>query len=481
MEGYMKKFRIVYISLFFIILAVPLVGLIWYQEPEGTENKILAEIPALVSEGNFNKEFLQDLEDYFSDHFAYRQELVTANAVISSRVFKESSEDLAIVGTDGWLYLKVSLDDYNGTRHMTKRGLHNVASSLRLMQEYVEGLGKKFVFACAPNKNTLYPEHMPYYYVKSEDAHDWELLMPYLDAAGISYVNLQSMFEAEDEVLYHKGDSHWNNLGAAMVQNEILSYIDVEHTDYSILDYDITDDFQGDIDKILYPLNRHKEVEYDFSKYMTYEFTDETNVEAAKLYTTCEGGNGRLLCFRDSFGNSLLQFMANDFSEACFVKSFPYHLDSMYYEDYDVCVLEIVERNLAYIKTFAPVMPAPLRSIDGDVDNYTSEITDCEYSDYEQYYKFEGTVDEAYVADDSPIYLRFSGDSAQYIVEATPVTQPDDETTQDETLAMDYGYIAYVSPLAFAEGEYDVDVVTYSEGWKSFATGVKVTFGQGIQ
>jgi hypothetical protein len=252
----------------------------------------------------------------------------------------------------------------------------------------------------------------------------------------------------------------------------------VEHTDYAELDYDMTYDFQGDIDKILYPLNRHKEAEYDFSKYMTYQFTDETNVEAAKVSTTCDDASGKLLCFRDSFGNSLLQFMANDFGEACFVKSFPYHLDSMYYDDYDVCVLEIVERNLSYLKTFAPVMPAPLRSIDGDTEEYTSDITSCEYSGYEQYYRFKGTVDEAYVADDSPIYLRFTSESAQYIVEATPVTQPDDDKTQEETLAEDYGYMAYISPLAFSEGEYRVEVISSLDGWKSFDTGITVSFGE---
>ncbi len=476
----MKPYKILYIAAFFIILAVPLVGLLWYEEPETTENKVLAEAPELVSDGKWNTAFLSDLEDYFSDHFAYRQEFVTANAVISSNIFQESSEDLAIVGTDGWLYLKVSLEDYIGTRHMTERGLNNVTTVLSLMQEYVEGMGKKFVFTCAPNKNTLYPEHMPYYYQKSQEAHDWTLLMPYLDAEGISYVDLQSMFEAEEETLYHKGDSHWNNLGAAMVQNRLLTYLDVEHTDYSVLDYELTYDFQGDIDKILYPLNRHPEMEYDYSQYMNYSYVDETNVEASKVATTCESGTGKLLCFRDSFGNSLLPFLANDFQEAYFVKSLPYRLDLMYYDDYDVCIVEIVERNLSYLKTFAPVMPAPLRTLEEETESYTSENTACWYSEYEQYYKLTGYVDSAVTSDDSPIYLRLTSENAQYVLEATPVTQPDSdgESTQEEILAEDYGFIAYVGQNAFQDGDYSVEVITNQDGWNSCDTGVVIHFGQ---
>lgn len=108
----MKIYKICYIAIFLIIIAFPLVGLIWYQEPEITENKVLAQKPELVADGGLNINYFADLEAYYSDHFAYRQEMVTANAVVKSNVFSESSEDLAIVGKEGWLYLKVSLEDY---------------------------------------------------------------------------------------------------------------------------------------------------------------------------------------------------------------------------------------------------------------------------------------------------------------------------------------------------------------------------------
>lgn len=476
----MKSFKIIFIVLFFGILSIPLLGLFWYEEPETTENKELTNIPSITEDNKLNINFLKELNDYFSDHFAYRQELVTANAVISSGLFQESSEDLAIVGTDGWLYLKVSLEDYQRTKHMSERGLNNVATTLYLMQEYVESMGKQFVFTCAPNKNTLYPEHMPYYYTKSEEPHDIDRLVPYLQDKNITYVDLKTMFEEESRVLYHKGDSHWNNLGAAMVQDELLTYIGKEHTDFEQLEPKIRDDFQGDIDKILYPMNRHLEEEYDYSEYMSYEFVDETNVEAPKLATHCEGKTGRLLCFRDSYLNSLLQFLADEFEDAYFVKSLPYHLDQMYYDNYDVCMLEIVERNLSYIKTFAPVMPAPLRAFAEETQDYQSLKTSCTYELKNPYYKLVGTVDEKVVADDSPIYLRFTGDSAQFVVEASPVTEPsDDGKTQEETLAEDYGYVAYISPMAFPEGEYTMEVITRSDAWYQYTADQTILFGQG--
>ena len=157
----MKIYRVIFCSLFFLILAVPLVGMLWYKEPESTENKTLAQKPQLVEEKTINYKYLSDLEAYFSDHFAYRQELVTADAVLMSRVFHQSSENLAIVGTDGWLYLRTTLDDFQGTNRMSDRGIRNVATVVSLMQEYVEEMGKTFVFTSSPNKNTLYPSRGP--------------------------------------------------------------------------------------------------------------------------------------------------------------------------------------------------------------------------------------------------------------------------------------------------------------------------------
>ena len=56
----MKKYlKIVFILVFFLICAYPLYGLIWYVEPEVTENKVLASFPQLRDEnGQWNVEII---------------------------------------------------------------------------------------------------------------------------------------------------------------------------------------------------------------------------------------------------------------------------------------------------------------------------------------------------------------------------------------------------------------------------------------
>lgn len=472
----MKIYKICYIGLFLAIISLPLIGLLWYEEPETTENKVLASKPKIVSEGKINVDFFAELEAYYSDHFAYRQELVTANAVIKSNVFAESSEELAIVGEDGWLYLTVSLEDYQGINIATDRRLNNMAKSLSLMQEYTEGLGGSFVFICAPNKNTLYPEYMPYYYQVINEESNLDLLTPMLSEYNINYVDAKAIFNSQDEILYHKGDSHWNNKGAALMQDNILDKAGIDHIDFTELEYITYDTFQGDIDKILYPLNRHNELEYDYSNYYYYKYLtpqkDAPIVEQAIVETTNMSTDGdRLLCFRDSFGNSLLPFMANEFEYSYFSKNIPYRLDYMYEKGMNVCVVELVERNLTQLVKFAPVMPAPLRGFMETCTEYYSDKTTMELSTYESYYKLSGEVDSEYVSDDSPIYIRLISDDNVFVIEAFPV----DEDYNENGLS-DYGFVAYINQGALPSGEYTLEIITHNGVYYNTVCNSKIKF-----
>ena len=472
----MKIYRISFIALFILIIGLPLVGLLWYKEPEVTENKQLAEKPVLIDEGKVNIDFFADVDSYYSDHFAYRQELVTANALIKDNFFGESSEDLAIVGKDGWLYLTVSLEDYQGTNVASNRGLNNMTKTLLLMQEYATNLGGEFVFICAPNKNTLYPEYMPYYYQVINEDNNLDLLTPKLIENGVNFVDAKAKFLSEGEILYHKGDSHWNNKGAAMMQDAILGKVGAEHTDFTTLDYTTYDTFQGDIDKILYPLNRHNELEYDYSKHLYYKYlTPVTNapiVEQNVVETTNMSADGdKLICFRDSFGNTLLPFLAHEFEYGYFSKNVPYRIDYMYEKGANVCVVELVERNLDQLVKFAPVMPAPLRGFNNGCTEYCSEKTFIEISNYESYYKLSGELDSGYVSDDSPIYIRLTSDDNVFVIEAFPV----DEDYRETGLS-DYGFTAYINQGALPAGEYTLEIISENGVYYNMICETKIIF-----
>ena len=130
--------KIVFIIICLAMCALPSVGMIVRPTNTTTENKELARLPDIKKNGKWNINFLQELGNYFEDHFAFRQELVSADAEIQSKVFKVSNVDTVVVGSDGWLYYSSTVDDYLRKNVLSERCIKNIAHNLSLVQQYVQ-------------------------------------------------------------------------------------------------------------------------------------------------------------------------------------------------------------------------------------------------------------------------------------------------------------------------------------------------------
>lgn len=456
-----------YIILFFMICSLPFIATFFHKEYENTENKILSDFPDLMEEGKFNINILSQLSDYFADHFTGRQELVTANALLTAKIFKVSSEDIIVVGNEGWLYYKASINDYSALNTASDRGVYNMAKTISLMEEYVEKHNKKFIFVIAPNKNSLYPQYMPYYYVKNLEDNNLSHLEPILDEYNINYVNLKELFLDQEEILYHKGDSHWNNKGAILVQEAILNNANKEYDSFLKKEYVLAEDFEGDLDTILYPLARNKEKEFDYSKSFSYTYLgDVKDTSDFIIETENIKKEGSLLMFRDSFGNSLLPFMAEEYKTAYFTKAVPYHVDYVLEKEVDTCVLEIVERNLNTFQKLAPVMEGPSRLLEEEpILCDTPEVTYIQ-EEYDGYIKVSGMVDARYTDDNSNIYIRLNNKEELFTFEAFPVYEKD-----ITSVTTDYGYVLYIDPGKLDAGDYQIEIITSKDG-KLMTSGV---------
>ena len=90
MNEKMKKkiWYLIYIAAVLIFVLIPFAGMSVAATNETTENKELVEFPELRREGTWNSNFLGDLGVYFEEHFAFRQELVAANALLRGRIIQ---------------------------------------------------------------------------------------------------------------------------------------------------------------------------------------------------------------------------------------------------------------------------------------------------------------------------------------------------------------------------------------------------------
>ena len=377
----------IYIVLCLAVLLIPLGGMLIFGEAQPAANEVLASRPALrTADGGFNTEVLSDTQDYIADRFFLPQECATAWAGLNAALLRTSVEEKVILGSDGWLYYGETAGDYMGLG-LSDAQLTAAARNLALMQEYVRGRGAQFVFTIAPNKNSIYPEHMPAYIPAGSGTSNRERLPALLEAAGVNYVDLFAPLREFDGViqpgvgppfnaadiedsLYYHTDSHWTNHGAALAADTLLRSLGCE-SDWCNAAFLATSGHSGDLYHMLYPTGSKRDRE---SVYAVLEgntahgpaFAHTTDGDpnfgdAINIRTHAEA-QGALLCFRDSFGRALYPYLADSFAEALFTRQSAYDLTRMDEINADTVIIELVERNIKNLITEAPVFPAPERA-----------------------------------------------------------------------------------------------------------------------
>lgn len=452
--------RYLFIVVCMVVCLLPFAGMVVYPTNQTTENREMAVFPAVVlKNGKPNINFLQELGNYFGDHFAFRLELVSADAEIQSKVFQVSNADSVIVGTDGWLYYASTVDDYLGKNIMSERGIKNIAYNLLLVQQYVEGKGAKFIFTVPPNKNTLYGENMPYYLQKKiSNSGNIDILAQEIKKYGISYCDLFSLFKSQDEVFYLKRDSHWNNKGAVLVYNTLLGELGIGHDNFEDVWALRRKEEYGDLGQMLYPLTAEPEWNNFYQKENVFSYvTDTKSVEDTWIETANHAGKGQLLMFRDSFGNTLLPLMADTFAKGYFSRGVPQNIAG-YMELYhpDVVIFEKVERNLKEIAVDPPILEGAVVGLGEDAEMVKSDtsLNIQESENDSSYLEVSGILDRQFCSADVEIYIRIRDDREQTVYKAFHVA---DEKS-------DYGYKLYLSREKLSTKETIFEVVIKNGG-----------------
>lgn len=401
--------------LFFMTICILLsVGMFFTEQPKPRANEILAPKPLLkLPEGGINKNYLQNVTDYVSDHIAFRAELITIHNSILSKVFDTSASKDVILGKQNWLYYKDTEDDYLGKNILSDAEIEIISNNIKMMQQYVEAQGAKFLFFIAPNKNSLYGQYMPKLGAKFSQQSNAEKLMSALQKQNVNYIDFFAVFDEKEEILYHRLDSHWNNKGAALARDTILETLKIEHNiKWYDVAYDIVKNHRGDLYEMLYPVGKELDDNIVFQK--EFEFIADNEIHSPddiQIDTTNETKQHSLLMFRDSFGNALYPFMADSFGHSRFSRKMPYNLTMMEEVNADVVIVEIVERNIANLAKYAPIFPSPVLEVDmtqlQQLDFYDVVV---EKSDLEGYSCIKGIVKQqgkVYIQWQNQIYEAF--------------------------------------------------------------------------
>jgi len=296
----------------------------------------------------------------------------------------------------------------------------------------------------------LYPQYLLPVGEPLAGEDDIDRLTPLLDAEGISYLDLFAPFRAREETLYYRLDSHWNTRGAAFAHDVLMETMgQTDWEPFFFGPFVPGEGHRGDLYEMLCPAGNRLEEDASCARPFTFTHVRQPRgPDDQRIETQNPDRTGSLLLFRDSFGNALYPYMAEEFGSALFSRSMPYQITLLDQCGADTVVVEIVERNLDYWTVQAPVLPAPERLLTGTPPPGQGQaaLSRSDKNPLEGFVRLEGILTGP-IDGDSPIYVQLG----ERLYEASPAGADWDRGVP---------FTLYVPEAACAEG----NVLCFQEG-----------------
>ena len=342
----MKKFvTVLSILLFFALITMPsMMFFIFGEKKEGLldEKRVLSEMPQ-----GFNNHYFSQLESWYNDHAPYRLSMITLEKRVKQKyevmyrkeihpflslllapswyhgedTFLAPIEgDRVIYGRDDWLFYlgDDSIGDDNigyfkGSNLLSDTQLAEWFESFHNLDEQCRRRGVHLILASGPNKEIVYSEKMPSYYIENIPRRE-EILAAYMQNRGLHYVYpLNALLATKCQYpTYYQQDTHWNMIGGYVAVMEIYRELGIQTTDLEPSMITTVEKTGGDLSNFCGYATTYPDYVVTYKPEISYktESYDDGNLEI--ISSTC--GNGRtLLVIGDSFRHACKGYFAKDF------------------------------------------------------------------------------------------------------------------------------------------------------------------------
>jgi hypothetical protein len=214
---------------FALAICLPLAGLVLHLDTgfELEENRELATFPKLELNRAKLAKYAAQLETFFNDQFGFRKRLIHWLSLVKVAALGVSPSPKVVLGQRGWLfYGDVDTPYYRALTPLSDRQLDEWRDRLVERHEWLAARGIPYLIVFAPLKSTIYPEFMPQAYNRVRNESRLDQLVAYLKAhSNLTVLDLRAPLRDERarHQVYYRTDTHWNNRGAFVGYQQIMS------------------------------------------------------------------------------------------------------------------------------------------------------------------------------------------------------------------------------------------------------------------
>ena len=352
----MKKVRIIIIIVFigFFVLISGASLIIKDREFSPNENRYLAETPELSWDNILSGKFQDELEDYLRDQVCFRDGWITVKTGIQ-KACGDTDIGGAYVGKDGYDFEKITPEDVD--EKQVDRNIKAVEDYFMMASETIDK--QKLSFLLVPTSGLVMQEKLP----KNARLFDQAKYIDQVQKAmkDYNFVDVRdTLMDHNDEYIYYKTDHHWTSAGACLAYDVWSEHTGGEaETEDGLVKNVVSDKFRGSLySKILDADSAYDEIwTYGLQKDEAFgskdctvtidekqqldSIYDDEKLQEKDKYAYFLGGNygqvhiqnqkaaskakgKNILIIKDSFANSFVPFVTQDYENI-------YMVDLRYY------------------------------------------------------------------------------------------------------------------------------------------------------
>ncbi len=333
-----RIFFAIFMTVWVIIIVI---NFIWPKQTfSQEENRMLSTIPKFSFASFVNGNYLNGVNDYINDHFAFRNVYLKINSWWEINVMGKKENNGVYVGKDGYLFEKFQFGDEE---------IKSANKNITVISEFAQKMNNSNIptfFVLIPNSIYVNKDKLPDFV---EAPNQEEIINNiYKSVKNTTNVNVTTALELGNKItpLYFKTDHHMNSNGAYVVYNEFCKYANVQAV--PIQDFNkvtVTNDFLGTFDSKAQIANQVPDEifvykneantnlnEAIYDKETTNSIFNEKYLEGKDKYSYFLNGNNskaiiktkvknnkKLLIIKDSYAHIMSQFLCENYSELHFL------------------------------------------------------------------------------------------------------------------------------------------------------------------
>jgi len=362
--------RFVVIAFLAVIMLPGIATLAGVDGAPSDENRQQAPPPVVKADWASLQRLPGAFTSYFEDHFAFRAQLVRAQAELRLRALRVSPSPSVITGRNGWLFYADdgAVEAYAVAPGMSDADLRVWRQTLQDIQDWLARQGIAYVFVIAPDKHDIYPELMPDSIHRFAQRSRIDQLVADLRAhTTVNVLDLRpALLEAKShERIYHLTDTHWNDRGAFVAYQQIVERLAVpglQPLPRSAF-ADRVQLTQGlDLAGMLGLKGEMTEEDLRLvprvprsARVVEPKVPEPHGIEARLVTEQADAHLPRAVIYRDSFGSALIPFLSEHFSRAVYLWEPDVDPDVIAQEHPNVVIQEWVGRRLGSHLPYDPV------------------------------------------------------------------------------------------------------------------------------